>query len=321
MKRVLLLTFFDQFDFPLHEAGRKQAWWMANKLKNNFKVDIFFHSSSVTSINIDAIKIFSGSFNSIDLPAYDEVRIIVSSLEFRLLRFVFCKNIKKTLYIYDGQPIPFDFKYPLRKLLAKTCSRLFDDVYILSEYQKKNLGIKNISKIDVYLPSIETGKYSNNKSMYPSILYMGHLKKFKGVKYLINCSYDLVKKYPDIKIIYAINGLHSDYEIKNSLNKLHSIYPSNIILKGIVDPLYELSKAWVYVYPFRQPHGTMAYALSIYEALKLDCGVIASDVGSNKEFFKDIRYLKKPSIFDKFRDVQNKLFEEICYEIENRSIS
>ena len=218
----------------------------------------------------------------------------------------------------DGQPIPLDFKYPLRKLLANICSIVFDEIYILSEYQKRNLGIQKAKKMAVYLPKIDKCLYPVEKTSYPSILYMGHLKKFKGVDYLISSSYDLVEKYPNIQITFAINGLHSSLSTEKNLRKLHSNLPDNITITGVVDPLAELSKAWIYVYPFRRPHGTMAYALSIYEALSLGCNVIASDVGSNKEFFGEIRYLKKPTFFRNFNNVKDQLLEEICDEIDNR---
>ena len=56
-------------------------------------------------------------------------------------------------------------------------------------------------------------------------------------------------------------------------------------MKGIVDPIEELTKAWIYLYPFKKPLGTMAYALSLYEAECCGIDYIACDVGANKEFF------------------------------------
>lgn len=319
MKKILILTLFNDFEFPLREAGRKQAWWMANDLKKSSRVDIFYNSEVESDKIIDQIRVFSDNcfMESKSFNNYDEVRVVTSALEFRLIQFI-KKKKKIKLYILDGQPIPFDYKYPLRKIFAKICSLIFYEINILSDYQKANLGIKKAKKFNVFLPSIDSRLNEVKKTSYPSILYMGHLKKSKGVDYLINSSDKLIKKYPNIKITFAINGLHSNISTENNLKELHKTFPDNIVVKGVIDPLLELSSTWIYTYPFRSPHGTMAYALSIYEALSLNCCVIASDVGSNKEFFEKIKYLKRPSIYEKFDDIKNQLFKEICTEIDDQ---
>ena len=88
--------------------------------------DIYYSSGVRSTIHVGGVRIFSGNLSSREMSKYDEVRVIVSSLEFRVLRFIDVK-CKMSLYILDGQPIPLDFKYPLRKLLAQYCNIFFDN--------------------------------------------------------------------------------------------------------------------------------------------------------------------------------------------------
>ena len=72
MNSVLLLTLFDSFDIPLSEAGRKQAWWMANELKANSNVDIYYSSGVRSTIHVGGVRIFSGNLSSREMSKYDE---------------------------------------------------------------------------------------------------------------------------------------------------------------------------------------------------------------------------------------------------------
>ena len=72
--------------------------------------------------------------------------------------------------------------------------------------------------------------------------------------------------------------------------------PNDIIIKGLIDPEIELSKAWIYIYPFTKPGGTMSYALSLYESIECGTPFIACNVGANAEFFGNKNLISPDSV-------------------------
>ena len=107
----------------------------------------------------------------------------------------------------------------------------------------------------------------------------------------------LAHKNSDIVLTIADNTISNDQLCKDLLS-IHMQKWDNIKLKGVVNPFEELSKCWVYLYPFNTPHGTMAFAMSIYEASTIGKPVIACDIGSNREFFPNINLIPQSKISD-----------------------
>ena len=134
------------------------------------------------------------------------------------------------------------------------------------------------------MPSINIDS-NTKRADTPTLLYMGHLSYFKGVDTIINSFKEIINEFPNLMLIIANNSVRGDEDLINEVANLKQTYPNNITIKGIVDPIKELSEAWVYLYPFKKAIGTMSFALSLYEAEICKTPYITCDVGANKELF------------------------------------
>ena len=134
---------------------------------------------------------------------------------------------------------------------------------------------------------------------------MGHLSFFKGVDTILESFKQIIPQYPSLKLIIANNSLRGDQVLIDEISSLKENYPENIILKGIIDPIKELTEAWVYLYPFKQASGTMAFALSLYEAECCNTPFIACDVGANSEFFKNEYLIDVNDIEEMTKKIKN----------------
>ena len=188
------------------------------------------------------------------------------------------KNLKLT----DGDMFGTSFVF-IRRLISKPIPFIYKKIIVFSSYQRK------IKHKDVIIEKLILLKITVNKKhkryLLPTLLYMGHLSYFKGVDTILESFKYLVNIILNITLIIADNSIQQDLKLANEVRTLKNKYSKNIILKGIVDPIEELTKAWIYLYPFKKPLGTMAYALSLYEAECCGIDYIACDVGANKEFF------------------------------------
>lgn len=128
------------------------------------------------------------------------------------------------------------------------------------------------------------------RSSTPSILYMGDFVEHKGVFDLISAFKMVLEAHADAKLVLCIRGIRYinarqkayEYVLRKGLEK-------NIIVKGAVNPWYELSRAWIYVYPFRglRKSAAPAVPLSLIEAIKTGTPIVATRTGAISEFFPD----------------------------------
>ena len=308
MKRYVICTFVDTFEFPLREALRKQVWWKAQEKKKNFEVEIVVFHSCKKSIVYEGIKIHfvdKNRVSSYQIKA-DFIDYIISIVELRSI-MAFLSNGEKTLTICDGYPLG-ENKTFLRKIVLKFLPYIFKDIYVFSDYQKSLLGISTIMKTSPLLPNIKKKKVKKYKN--PTLLYMGHLSYFKGVDTLL-ASYKLLKEEIDnLDLIIANNMVRGDNKLLQEVEKLKQQYPNNIILKGVIDPIEELSKAWIYIYPFTKPGGTMSYALSLYESQQCGTPFIACNVGANEEFFGKDNLIQPNSVSEMINKIKEILQNE-----------
>lgn len=293
MKRYTLLSILDSLVFPLHEALAKQLWWLAQKKrKEGFDVSIILLSENNGGFTKDGIVVEYRDKKRIRPLRIksDYIHFINSVVSPGLFTIVFSKGYK-ILTLTDGYIWGRPGEH-LRKFLGKLLPFVFDEIELYSNYQKKMLGIKTAKVVSPVWPVINNEKkYDRDEN--PTILYMGHLSSFKGVDTIIRAFRELVPEFPKLKWIIANNMVRADGELIEQIDELRDAYPDNIVIKGIVDPIEELSKTWVYVYPFKEPGGTMAYPLSLYESLKCNTPFIACDVGANAELFGK-KYLISP---------------------------
>ena len=139
---------------------------------------------------------------------------------------------------------------------------------------------------------------------------MGHISKSKGFDAIIPAMRRLLSENPDVRFVVANNMIQGDGEYLDMVKALVNDFPEQVITKGVVNPLEELKKAWVYIYPFNTPMGTMAFALSLYEAEQCGTPFVACNVGGNAEFF-DAKYLIEPGN-------ENQLYDKIVFFINER---
>ncbi len=282
-KKYIICTFLNSFEFPLREAIRKQIWWKAKEKQKLYDISIVIFGEQKENIVYEGIKIIfldKRKISSYKLKA-DYIDYMTTIVEFRSILSIFSKG-KKTITLYDGYPISED-KVFFRKLTSKLFPFLFSEIFVLSNYQKQVLNINNIKKTFPYLPTVnklDLSKYKN-----PTLLYMGHISYFKGVDIILDSYIILKNEIDNLNLIIANNMISGDPDLIEKVKKLKKRYPYNIIIKGIIDPEIELRKAWIYLYPFLKPGGTMAFALSLYESQQCGTPFIACDVGSNAEFF------------------------------------
>ena len=299
-----IITTYSSFDMPLREAGRKQIFSRAIEYSQKAQCEIICINDLTSQAQVyGSISIHYHKFSKIikDCLRFSqrhEIEIHSAMFQFKILLLV-CLFDVKSIYLYDGEPLPRSenmVKTFARWIAYCLARRLVKSVCVLSNYQMRNLGLKKIKKIQPSVPRIST-LAQLERSSRPSILYMGHLSKEKGCDTIIEMMELFANDNYDIKLVIADNSIHVDERLQLKLRD-HLQKWDNVSVKGVVDPLAELSRCWVYLYPFTTPHGTMAFSLSIHEAIISKRPVIACDVGANREFFPDINFIPMEKIGD-----------------------
>ncbi len=218
------------------------------------------------------------------------------------------KSSRKCLTLTDGSMYWYDKKV-LRKCIALLLPFYYGEIQVYSKYQYNRLPNKNkVSIIKPLLPLIR--KANVERTINPSVLYMGHISRMKGFDSILPAMDTLLHEIPNLQFIICNNMITVEQKYLNGIEKLKNKYSNQVIIKGIVDPIEELSKAWVYIYPFIDDVGTMAFPLSLYEAQCCGVPFVACDVAANKEFF-DVKYLIEPGN-------QKQLYDKIKQFIDER---
>jgi len=138
---------------------------------------------------------------------------------------------------------------------------------------------------------------------------MGHLSFFKGVDTILKAFRQIIRVYPDSHLVIANNSVRGDKELLEEVERLRREFPNNLVVKGVVNPIEELTSCWVYLYPFKEAIGTMAFAMSLHEAEVCGTPYVACDVGANSEFF-DIERLISIDDDRKLVAIVSKIFDE-----------
>lgn len=305
----VIVSFIDSLEFPVREATRKQIWWMAKKMKGEGRsVVVFILNNKDERVKIEGIDIYFSGIKSFiqGIERIDTLHCINGSVVPTLLCLARVKARHRQLTLTDGSMFWYD-KQLLRRCIAFLLPFFFHDICVYSKYQYNRLpNKKNVTIVSPLLPSIN--KVSVNRTETPSVLFMGHVSRMKGFDAIIPVMDRLLQENPDMLFIICNNMITVEKRYLEEIDTLKNKYSRQIVIKGVVDPIEELSKAWVYIYPFIDDVGTMAFPLSLYEAQCCGVPFVACDVAANKEFF-DAKFLIAPGNKDQ-------LYERIRYFID-----
>ena len=183
---------------------------------------------------------------------------------------------------------------------------------------------------NMYNPSISgdnVRKYFGIGSDIPLLLYVGNLTKIKGIHIFIEALKIIVKQFPDIKLLMALNmplskyeeedsaGLYDterDFEIKEKI-KSYGLN-DNVIPLGIVKNMPQVMAASdVFITPFLNTVGVVDYPTSLLEAMAVGKPVIATRVGGIPEIVKH----KENGLLVEPGDV-HELKNALLYILENK---
>lgn len=310
MREYFIVSFLDSFDFPLREATRKEVWWEAEHRRDEgYEVTIFIAGTLRNELvrEKDGIKLSVILPRQIPALKADVVHCLTGSVSILLPLFKRVKAKRKILTLTDGWMLANN-RIWLRKLVLKRVFKYFDTVAVYSEYQKRIINDDRVLIVKPHLPILNIPDVE--KAEIPTVLYMGHISKSKGFDAIIPAMRKLLSENSDVHFVVANNMIQGDKVYIDMIKGLVEEYPEQVITKGVVNPLEELKKAWVYIYPFNTPMGTMAFALSLYESEQCGTPFVACDVSANSEFF-DKKYLIQP-------DNSQQLYKRIKYFIDER---
>ena len=200
------------------------------------------------------------------------------------------------------------------KILSKFYLSQVNKIIAVTENIQHSLIMAGVPhyKIEMVPPGIDTNIYNPSISGddirrhfgigldQPLLLYVGNLTKIKGIHILIESLRIIIKQFPDMKLLMALNmplskyeeedsaGLYAtegDFEIKEKI-KSYGLN-DNIIPLGIVKNMAEIMVASdIFVVPFLNTVGVADYPTSMLEAMAVGKPVIATRVGGIPEIVK-----------------------------------
>lgn len=194
----------------------------------------------------------------------------------------------------------------------------------VSESSKKDIikmGLGLEESIEVITPGVDLDKYSKRKkTRYPTLLYVGRLKKYKSLDTLIKSVPELIKKNPNISINIA--GFGEDINRLKELAKRLGIGSCVHFLGKISEERKAklMASSWIFVYP-----STMeGFGIAAVEAQASGTAVVAANVKGLRDSVKDkvTGLLFKPKDHEDLTKKIMKLIndDKLLRKIENNAI-
>lgn len=292
--RVKITYYVHDLRFPLMEGIRKQAFWLAKEMKKlGHNVTIISTSSKKGIIIKDGIKIIYGSPLSIRKQKTGIMHYLVHPTPY-IIPLLLCTKAKKSILTFFGGKLNIFYKHIWSKPMIWLVNKKINIITAQTDYQLNLIRKTGLKKpVKLIMPLIKRFKRKEKKSAQPTILFMSHLSKVKGILDLLNAFKIVKKEIKNAKLVIAKSGLIEEKDIKAKIKALKKDFKEDIIIKGIVNPEEELSKAWLYVYPIQSAQETFSIPLSLIEASQTKTSFLVSDVGAMNEFFNK-KTLVKP---------------------------
>jgi len=315
-----IVYYVHDLHFPLREGVRKQAWWLAQAMKNEgHDVEIVCTSHKKEKKIIENIPITYGSALGIARVRADVMHYISHPTPLILPLLARARTKKNILTMFDGYLNGFWTRL-WNRFVTEMVNKHVDAITLQTDFQIGLLRKTSVRRPVVKIPPIISELTRRGKrSKQPSLLFMSHLHPNKGIEEVL-ATYRLIRNtLPGATLTIADSGvtLHRDMVMK--LRRMHD---SSIILRKIVDPAEELSRAWVYLYPLRHPQETFSVPLSLIESMCVGTPWIASAVGGLSEWFdsralvpagdvhaiqeKTLAFIKRPYVGTLKKKIDNK---------------
>jgi len=204
------------------------------------------------------------------------------------------KKYFKTPYLVYGRGSDVYGSWPLKKIISKVVLRTADAVVALSENMRRE--IKNIEQRDVIIipNGIELGRfqYESKDSIRKTlkfndedkiIIFVGNLRKVKGVEYLIESMKEITEKEKNAKLIILGDG-----EERSDLEEL----VSTLFMDKYIKFLGRISNESIPKYMmasdlFVLPSVSESFGIVNLEAMASGLPIVATKVGGVPEIIKE----------------------------------
>ena len=285
-KTLKIIYYVHNLEFPLREGVRKQAWWLAKLMKeqgHNVEIICTRKKSKLTNkITKDNIPITYGSPLQISKVEADIIHYITHPTPLIIPLLLRAKVNKSILTMFDGHLNEF-WKRPWTPILNFLINKKVNHITLQTEFQK-NLykETKLTPKTTQNFPFLKRFSRTFPKSTTPTLLFMTHMLESKGIHDVLDSFVIARKSLSNLKLIIADSGMTKNKEIYKKINNINQ---GDIILKKVVNPQDEMSKAWVYLYPIQTAKETFSIPLSLIEARDTKTEFISTIVGALPEFF------------------------------------
>ncbi|MEK6809718.1 MAG: glycosyltransferase family 4 protein [Nanoarchaeota archaeon] len=282
-----IIYYVHDLHFPLREGIRKQAWWLAQAmLKEGHQVEIISTAPVNKKIIREGIPITYTKpwrIRSARKMRADVVHYLIHPTPMIIPFLLFSKAKAQYLTIHDGALNLF-WKRIWWPFLKPIINKKINKITIQTDYQQILL-----KKASLHVPSVKIAplipnqkKVKNKRNKVPTLLFMSHLHPSKGIYEVLKAFQSVRKEVPNLRLVIADSGITKNRPVYQYLKKVN---PGNIILKKVVVPEEELSKAWIYLYPLNSARETFSVPLSLIEAIHTKTPYISTNVGGIPEYF------------------------------------
>jgi glycosyltransferase involved in cell wall biosynthesis len=250
---------------------------------------------------------------------------VISKIFFLVEAFKLREEGFDIVHIYSSAPLLFRFAGFYRRVLrakviytlstyntsflgsfawaggAKSIAR----VICVTQHMKRTLEEKRGFKdklvwlpLGFQLPKLSSSSHPNLKERLnipganKIILYLGPLEERKGAFALARAARAVVEKHPEVIFLFATYGPGGlDLRHNEHKRRIVEIFKGKEkclrILEGWQDVSLLLKEADIFVIPQNNPHGTIAYPLTLLEAMAAAKAIVASDTWGVNELIRD----------------------------------